>query len=624
MKKTIILISGVALAMTSCDDNAWNDDLDGFDGNASTADVKNIEYTLTKADYGTIATLEANVALAGSENASALNAVKSKAAFSEAIPATDYVPAFLASPKFPYFTLDDGSTVKVRYSVVEPMPAVLGEIAGAQTATITKEQYQEAWGSDVDFIEGFSSSVSPSKFIPRFLEVPADDASHYVIVSYNYSEQEPVFIGTELPSYDLLSAVADGVPVLLVADGNAAVVDTNKGYGYFNGESMTVEGDVAKGNVSDEAFFTFTATSGGYNIQDAAGRYVYMSGTYNSFNCSATLPAEGAVWTVTFDANGDAKILNVDKQKYIQWDANHSSYGAYDNARGTLPKMYAGAQSKGSRSLAAQVATTQVYALYKYTGSAWAEDASVSMLQPADYVQMGLGGNVLPDADAAKYLPTYASIKFPYASKNQSINVAYFNSSSHTIAAKQLKFNGTEWTIYNGIIDRTLKFEKKNGVWGVAPGLAVFTHSRVDAITSGQRYLIVTGAVAATALETSKAYGYLPVASVESDEENVNMPDAENSEFTITETENGYTIQDRYGRYYYQSGNYNSFNVSEAVDDNPKNGYYWDITFNEDGTASIVNALVGKTVQYDEGYDSYGSYANVTHTLPVIYIAVGE
>lgn len=158
----------------------------------------------------------------------------------------------------------------------------------------------------------------------------------------------------------------------------------------------------------------------------------------------------------------------------------------------------------------------------------------------------------------------------------------------------------------------------------MAPGLATFTHSRVDAITSGDRYLIATGANAATALETSKTYGYLNITTVESDEENVNLPDAENCEFTITETENGYTIQDRYGRYYYQSGTYNSFNVSDAVDGNAKNGYYWDITFNEDGTVSIVNTLVSKTVQFDEGYKSYGSYATVTHALPMLYQAVGE
>lgn len=110
----------------------------------------------------------------------------------------------------------------------------------------------------------------------------------------------------------------------MVAEGKAAVVNTSKAYGYFNGEDVTVEGNVAKGNLSDEAFFTFTATAGGYNIQDAEGRYVYMNGTFNSFNFSATLPTEGAVWTVTFEANGEARILNVDKNKYIQWDATYT------------------------------------------------------------------------------------------------------------------------------------------------------------------------------------------------------------------------------------------------------------------------------------------------------------
>ncbi len=614
----------MGMAMTSCDENSWNDKLDGFDGNASTTEVKNIEYTLTKTDYSTIASLDENVALAGTANASALAAVKTQCAFSEAIPAREYVPAFLASSKFSYFTLDDGSTVKVKYNVSEGLPAVLSEIAGAENVTITKADYQDAWGSEEDFIEGFAPSVAPSKYIPKYLDAPDEDGSDYAMVTYNYSEQEPVFIGGEVPEYYLVSSVPSGVPVLLVADGNAALAPSGS-YGYLNGESVTVEGDVVKGSPSDEAFFTFTATDGGYYMQDANGRYFYMTGTYNNFNLTSSVPTSGGVWSIAFDANGDCTITNVEKGKYLQWDSTYGSYGAYDSARGTLPKMYTDvAQSKTSRSLAAPVTTSVAYGLYKYSGSAWAEDTSVDVIQPSDYSQMGLSSNFIPSADASKYLPIYCQQKYPYASKNTTKTIVYFSSSSKAITATELTFNGTEWTVYTGIVERTLKFEKTNGVWGIAPGLATFTHTRVDAITSGDKYLIVTGTNAATILNATYTYGYLQPTTLESDEENVNLADAEDCEFTITLTDNGYTIQDRYGRYYYQSGTYNSFNVSTELASSSSNGYYWEFTFNEDGTVAIENTLVNKTIQYDESYSSYGSYANITHELPMLYVAVGD
>lgn len=50
---------------------------------------------------------------------------------------------------------------------------------------------------------------------------------------------------------------------------------------------------------------------------------------------------------------------------------------------------------------------------------------------------MGLSGNFLPDADAAKYLPTYMQQKYPYAAKNETKTVVYFNTNRNTVAAKQ-------------------------------------------------------------------------------------------------------------------------------------------------------------------------------------------
>lgn len=70
--------------------------------------------------------------------------------------------------------------------------------------------------------------------------------------------------------------------------------------------------------------------------------------------------------------------------------------------------------------------------------------------------------------------------------------------------------------------------------------------------------------------------------------------------FTITAVEGGYTIQDSYGRYLYQSGTYTSFNVNASM---PETGAVWTIATNEDNTYSVKNG------DYNVVYDT--SHSNI-------------
>ena len=85
--------------------------------------------------------------------------------------------------------------------------------------------------------------------------------------------------------------------------------------------------------------FTLTETNGGYTIQDAYGRYLYMKDNFDSFNVSADRQ-EGDVWTVEPQADGTVKITNVLKGKYIQYSASHNSYGAYADVQGVMPSLF--------------------------------------------------------------------------------------------------------------------------------------------------------------------------------------------------------------------------------------------------------------------------------------------
>lgn len=115
----------------------------------------------------------------------------------------------------------------------------------------------------------------------------------------------------------------------IVADGKYAMPITST-YGY-----LQVDNNGYTDNV-----FTFAETEGGYTIQQADGKYVYMKDSFDSFNVSATVPSAGGhVWTIEKNDDGSYKILNVLKQKYIQLDSTYGTYGSYNTVKGTMPNL---------------------------------------------------------------------------------------------------------------------------------------------------------------------------------------------------------------------------------------------------------------------------------------------
>ena len=65
-----------------------------------------------------------------------------------------------------------------------------------------------------------------------------------------------------------------------------------------------------------------------------------MKDNFNSFNVDATMPAEGAVWTITANADGTVNIVNVLKKKTIQYSVQYTSYGAYSDIKNVLPSLF--------------------------------------------------------------------------------------------------------------------------------------------------------------------------------------------------------------------------------------------------------------------------------------------
>ena len=126
----------------------------------------------------------------------------------------------------------------------------------------------------------------------------------------------------------LIGAMVDGVVKV------AQNLPSSSTHGYLKVTNATEKDGKIKMSSLEDVY-----TISGSNIIDSQNRYVYQTGTYNSFNVAADAP-EGVDWTITFNGDGTVMITNDDVQKTIQYDAQHDSYGSYDDAHGIYPALY--------------------------------------------------------------------------------------------------------------------------------------------------------------------------------------------------------------------------------------------------------------------------------------------
>ena len=121
-------------------------------------------------------------------------------------------------------------------------------------------------------------------------------------------------------------------------------------------------------------------------------------------------------------------------------------------------------------------------------------------------------------------------------------------------------------------------------------------------------------------LSETKTYGYLSTGSVTGTVDEIEVDKSYNDEFTFTAVDGGYTIQDSYGRYLFQSGAYKTFSVSET-----NNGYVWTVEPQNDGTFKI--SMNGYFMQYGEGtHTTFGVYDSTQDkaVLPMLYAKVPD
>ena len=130
--------------------------------------------------------------------------------------------------------------------------------------------------------------------------------------------------------------------VIAYGDRVARPLQRNLPYGYLTAMAAdSVEEKVCLTLESNA--FTITEQNGYYMIKGSDGMYYYMQGSYNNFNRAAELPAEGGLWKISFDENGDVNIVNTYNDKLFVYSMDYHNYAAYSNfynGTNVLPRLY--------------------------------------------------------------------------------------------------------------------------------------------------------------------------------------------------------------------------------------------------------------------------------------------
>lgn len=508
-----LLSVAMALAAAACDEDSWNDKIDGFEVPPVYPTTQVITYTLTDADYATIAGNSANKDLAETDGETELlEAIGKGLEFPSEEAARKYIPAFLSSA---YYYLNNGSDVKVTYNLAGNQPAeVLAINAGIKAYTVTDADYQQAWGSDDDYIAAFAPAATAANNIPGLLAAAYPDAQDgaYVAVNYREAAVNPVFGTATEPdapsdvvvleqklnqSFD--DCTAENVSLAEGLD-HVWFASSYNGVGYMRATAFDSKDKVT---YAAEAYLVTPL----FSLEGITDAVLTFSQEWNYFSSVEAAQKEATVWAR--EKGGEWKQLAVpnqcDQVKKFEWkESGDVSLAAFEgkeiqigfrflsdgikcgtwDVRDIIVKGMKGAAAKvQSRAPLAEVSSAPVAAIYTLDGGKWKQPSDTYVLQTADYTAMGSTYGNLTPAQATSYLPTWLDTKLPYAGDEAKCYVVYrryANKVTDWYAAQYTKADGT-WTPNTGAI--TDKFTRKDGAWSYNPSIEITLPKQKTGVT---------------------------------------------------------------------------------------------------------------------------------------------
>ncbi len=516
----IALMAGVALMGVGCQTDYFNETyLPGYENGGAIIDAKNFELVLSADDYAAIAKNNANKAIAeeaGEEATAALAAIGKNKYFANQDEAAAYIPAWLSAS---YPTYDDGSMALITYTMALDVPEDVQLMNAATEYTLTEDDYKTIWGSEEDY----ATALTPKTVNKLKSVIPvADDAraGEYVVVTYNYSNEEPATEEPETPDTPdqpeapaytsvlgtavlddvvevkgYISAVSTQGPILTDNTGSIIVYKAAD-LGLAVGDEVTVNGtiraynngfqfDYSKGDVTVEKTGETTVAypaevldiTGAYadelltaRVENEYAYYAKMTGTvaisgnYYNFNIHGAETAVGSIYGATDEV-----------KSWLEDGMECTLYGYFFSISktGGAPKYIniivtsVEPATASISTLALNVKSEKQYAYFKFNGSGY-EAADVVAVQPADYTAMDqkYGNFTNPDQDL--YLPLFLAKKYPYAQVDDKVYVGYrcYAGGATSCKVDEYVFNGT-WTKTAYFAEKQDQFRKAEGVWNV-------------------------------------------------------------------------------------------------------------------------------------------------------------
>ncbi len=124
-------------------------------------------------------------------------------------------------------------------------------------------------------------------------------------------------------------------------------------------------------------------------------------------------------------------------------------------------------------------ATVTTTALWRLVAAQWSEyvNASVYIMQKADYTSMNLKYDNFSGTQADSYLPVFLKSKYPYMAADKKLGIVYkhFNSGKTTIKVDEYVYDGSVWAKVPNAVEETHtdQFVKLNGKWVYNPSVAL-------------------------------------------------------------------------------------------------------------------------------------------------------
>ncbi|MBR5593778.1 MAG: chitobiase/beta-hexosaminidase C-terminal domain-containing protein [Bacteroidaceae bacterium] len=216
----------------------------------------------------------------------------------------------------------------------------------AETADQTLVLYYTLDGTDPSY-EDFQSETGTTKCSKYYVMYPELTESATVKVMavrvdgetvYKSDIVEAKYIVSPTKPYVPATSITSGEKYAFVANDNVADFLFGTSNGNLQSRKVSSKYDKYIETVEYNAF-TFTSTNGGYTIQDAEGRYMYLGSNDGEVSFVAEKPATGAMWSVSVD-NGQATIKNGNSTLY--YSAGKDIFGCYAEKADdmVLPSVY--------------------------------------------------------------------------------------------------------------------------------------------------------------------------------------------------------------------------------------------------------------------------------------------